>query len=181
MNRKQKMLTMIALIAFVVIGACHYLDWGFQHTEPATYTFWKELTYKEAQQEVSLIKDGLERTFNDRLLAEGGYTDAKGQWKTYVAFDPTAYLAKQGITGYTDDEGQWHAYQKTPLQYVIPSDAKLWFPIEINGVKWIWDPYFRMVHPNSAMIPDVRMPWFMLGVIYVGLFFLLADKKEKRQ
>jgi hypothetical protein len=30
------------------------------------------------------------------------------------------------------------------------------------------------------MVADVRMPWFMLGVIYVGLFFLLADKKEKR-
>jgi hypothetical protein len=29
-------------------------------------------------------------------------------------------------------------------------------------------------------IEDVKMPWFVLGVIYVGLFFLLADKKEKR-
>lgn len=27
MNRKQKVLTIIALIAFVVIGACHYLPW----------------------------------------------------------------------------------------------------------------------------------------------------------
>ena len=36
--------------------------------------------------------------------------------------------------------------------------------------KWIPTPY----------IEDVRLPFFMLGVIYVGLFFLLADRKEKR-
>jgi hypothetical protein len=32
---------------------------------------------------------------------------------------------------------------------------------------------------DVAAIHDVRTPWFMLSVIYVGLFFLLADKKEK--
>jgi hypothetical protein len=37
--------------------------------------------------------------------------------------------------------------------------------------------------PNLATYPtidDVRVPWFMLGVIYTGLFFLLADRKERR-
>ena len=43
-----------------------------------------------------------------------------------------------------------------------------------------WHPYWNWTYPQFAMIPDVRMPWFMLGVIYVGLFFLLADRKEKR-
>jgi hypothetical protein len=29
------------------------------------------------------------------------------------------------------------------------------------------------------MVPDVRIPWLMVGLIYAGLFLLLADKKEK--
>jgi hypothetical protein len=40
-----------------------------------------------------------------------------------------------------------------------------------------WRPHLMLDDPA---IPDARIPWFMLGVIYVGLFFLLADKKEKR-
>ena len=41
---------------------------------------------------------------------------------------------------------------------------------------------FRCVtSPAYAMVPDVRMPWFMLGVIYTGLFFLLGDRKEDRR
>jgi hypothetical protein len=154
MNRKQRVLTVIALVAFVVIGACHYVDWGFHSFRSVFHTHWKELTYKEAQQEVP-DKD-FKRTFNDRLLGQGGYTDANGQWQTYVDDDIAKLLG-------------------------IPPDAKLWFPIEAVSNELVWNPYFRMVYPNSAMIPDVRMPWFMLGVIYVGLFFLLADKKEKRQ
>jgi hypothetical protein len=53
LNRKQKVLTVIALIAFVVIGASHYLDCGFYQREPVTE--WKELTYAEAQQQRLLI------------------------------------------------------------------------------------------------------------------------------
>jgi len=29
------------------------------------------------------------------------------------------------------------------------------------------------------MLPDVKMPWFMLGVIYAGLMFLLKDTRTK--
>ena len=37
------------------------------------------------------------------------------------------------------------------------------------------------INPNvPAIVPDVWVAWFMLGAIYFGLFFLLADKKEKR-
>jgi len=32
-------------------------------------------------------------------------------------------------------------------------------------------------HPNAAILPDVTTPWIILGVIYVGVFFLLADRK----
>ena len=62
---------------------------------------------------------------------------------------------------------------------MIPDEAKLWFPVQTEIAKSIWNPYFNGTHPSYAMVPDVRMPWFMLGVIYVGLFFLLADKKEQ--
>jgi len=44
-----------------------------------------------------------------------------------------------------------------------------------------WEPRARLAPtPKQSLVPDVRIPWFMLGVIYVGLFFLLADRKEKR-
>ena len=39
------------------------------------------------------------------------------------------------------------------------------------------DPHFVL---PPVMVPNMRIPWFMLGVIYAGLFFLLADRKEKR-
>jgi hypothetical protein len=148
MNRKQKVLTIIALIAFVVIGACHYLDCGFYQPEPV-YP-WREYTHQQSSHRIS----GAE--FVKRLLDQGGYTDSKGQYQLY-----TKDAAELGF---------------------IPDEAKLWFQIteEPRGYIRVWKPYFRMVDPTSAMIPDVRMPWFMLGVIYVGLFFLLADKKEKQ-
>jgi hypothetical protein len=44
---------------------------------------------------------------------------------------------------------------------------------QLGNLKWVVNTYY-------ATIPDARPMWFMLGVIYVGLFFLLADKKEKR-
>jgi hypothetical protein len=93
MNRKQRVLTIFALIAFVVIGWCHYLAWPPMRFDDRSNTF----------------------HFNG------------------------AYLTEKGVEGTLIS----YAYQK-------------------------------------PMIQDVRMPWFMLGVIYAGLFFLLADKKEKR-
>jgi hypothetical protein len=30
------------------------------------------------------------------------------------------------------------------------------------------------------MLPDVRVPWFMLGVIYAGLMFLLKDVRTEK-
>ena len=33
---------------------------------------------------------------------------------------------------------------------------------------------------TTRWIEDLQTAWFMLGVVYVGLFFLLADRKEKR-
>jgi len=38
----------------------------------------------------------------------------------------------------------------------------------------------EFVDSKKSMLPQVATPWFMLGVIYASLFFLLADRKEKR-
>jgi hypothetical protein len=37
--------------------------------------------------------------------------------------------------------------------------------------------YWKWSDPKESMLPDVRMPWFMLGVIYTALFFLLQSKR----
>jgi hypothetical protein len=38
-----------------------------------------------------------------------------------------------------------------------------------NPEYWVFMPVAR-----QGSLPDVRMPWFMLGVIYTALFFLCA-------
>jgi hypothetical protein len=38
-------------------------------------------------------------------------------------------------------------------------------------------PILGISEPEGAIVSDVRMPWFMLGVIYVALFFLLQNKR----
>jgi hypothetical protein len=39
-----------------------------------------------------------------------------------------------------------------------------------------WVPILGISAPKYAIVSDVRMPWFMLGVIYTALFFLLQNK-----
>jgi len=158
MNEKQRVLTVIALVAFVVIGACHYLAWPPLHLyvyKAFPLTLWKELTYEEAQQEVH--EQNLDSLFIARLLEQGGYTDSKGTYYSYKKGDP-----------WVDFSG-------------IPLEAKVWFPVETRAWMWVWNPRLNVVTArNYAMIFDLRIPWFMLGVIYFGLFFLLSDRKEKR-
>jgi hypothetical protein len=155
MNRKQKVLTVIALIAFAVIGACHYLAWPpivLYNYERFPLTVWKELTYQEAQEQHVAGKN-LDLHFFAGLKQQGGYTDPQGKWWAYGK----------------DSDG------------FIPDDAKVWFRVDTGTGKRIWKPYISFADGyKAAMIGDIRMPWFMLGVIYVGLFFLLADRKEKR-
>jgi hypothetical protein len=38
-------------------------------------------------------------------------------------------------------------------------------------------PWVEITDPTHAILPDVKMPWFLLGVIYAGLFFLLQSKR----
>jgi hypothetical protein len=40
-----------------------------------------------------------------------------------------------------------------------------------------WVPLLGISGPKHAIVSDVRMPWFMLGVIYAALFFLLQNKR----
>jgi hypothetical protein len=107
MNRKQRVLTVIALIAFVMIGTCHYLDASLYTTQSA--------------------------------LDNPGTTDYSWNWET--RFAPYVRIV-----------------DPTPIKSVYQHN--------------------KLVSP--ALIPDVRIPWFMLGVVYVGLFFLLADRKDVR-
>jgi hypothetical protein len=37
---------------------------------------------------------------------------------------------------------------------------------------------FEITSPKDAIVSDVKMPWFMLGVIYTALFFVLQNKRE---
>ena len=43
-----------------------------------------------------------------------------------------------------------------------------------GGVRHGW---WLVPHPNAAILPDVTTPWIILGVVYLGVFFLLADRK----
>jgi hypothetical protein len=106
MNKKQKLLTIVALITFVAIGACHY-------------------------------------------LAFESYPDySAGKNKRVGSGDEVLKEMERPGTG--------------RLQTV---------PVPDYREKLAW------VKPKNAMLPDVITPWFMLGVIYTGLFFLLQNKR----
>ncbi len=144
MNKNQRVLTLIALIAFVVIGVCHYLASPPLVSQTTRSTVWKELTYEQAQRQAP-------SRFLDLIFVGN--------------------LEKQG--GYTDSKGQWHAYTKDDVQqrFNIPDEAKLWFPVETETTRSIWKPH---TYPGDSMVPDVRIPWLMVGLIYAGLFLLLG-------
>jgi TRAP-type C4-dicarboxylate transport system permease small subunit len=38
-------------------------------------------------------------------------------------------------------------------------------------------PILGISNPSNAIVPDVKMPWFMLGVIYAAFFFVLQNKR----
>ncbi len=53
--------------------------------------------------------------------------------------------------------------------------------LAVTGVYWLtlnrWVSVLGTSVPSHAIVSDVRMPWFMLGVIYTALFFLLQNKR----
>ena len=135
MNRKQKVLTVIALVAFVVIGACHYLAWiPHQDYSAGKYreeTTWRVLSWEEL----------------------GPFDDLTGKSPAKV-LPPGAILNK--------DDQHWH----------VPKTSRIPIPDYYSALEF--------VDSKKSMLPQVATPWFMLGVIYASLFFLLADRKEKR-
>ena len=57
--------------------------------------------------------------------------------------------------------GAFHYLAVTDFYYVTPN----------RGL-----PLLGISAPSHALVSDVKMPWFMLGVIYTALFFLLHNK-----
>jgi hypothetical protein len=55
--------------------------------------------------------------------------------------------------------GAFHYLAVTDFYYLTPN----------RGV-----PLLGISDPSRAIVSDVKMPWFMLGVIYSALFFLAA-------
>jgi hypothetical protein len=58
--------------------------------------------------------------------------------------------------------GAFHYLAVTDVYYLTPNR---------------WVPLLGASVPSHAIVSDVRMPWFMLGVIYTALFFLLQNKR----
>jgi hypothetical protein len=117
---------------------CAY-DYGEQVTLPEKEWTWNELTWKEAKARFP---------YDDDLLNqfEKGASDV---------------ASRQAVRKYIDD---YLAGSNNPDSEFDPS-AKAWFAT--NQYKSVWNPYLTaspdFYHP--VMIPDVRMPWFMLGVV----------------
>jgi hypothetical protein len=57
--------------------------------------------------------------------------------------------------------GAFHYLTVTHFYYLTPN----------RGV-----PLLGISDPSHAIVSDVKTPWFMLGVIYAALFFLLQNK-----
>ncbi|SRR6266481_6656094 len=131
MNRKQKVLTVIALVAFVVIGWCNYLGW------PPIHLFDHDFVPFDDD------KWSAERNAWERDYEERGYKEDDTLKRRFAAL----LDSRHG-------------------RYV-----------------WHWHPWFNGAtdYTNPPIIYDLRMPWFILSVIYVGMFFLLADPKEKQR
>jgi hypothetical protein len=160
MNRKQKGLTVIALIAFVIVGAFHYLGWPPLHLidyeTKKRIVNWELLDWQKAKVQMQRNEE---------------------KWFSDDAFDLAFAHTATYTHGYVDVVGDWQSYTGTGS---LPRNARVWIP-ELGVFK---EPYLnvwiKFENPKYAIVPDVRVPWFMLGVIYTGVFFLLAGKKEKR-
>jgi len=147
---------MIALIAFVVIGAFHYLRFETYQSGPGKWRqepqrvskTWSQMTADERQQ----VDE-----YENALLEEYLKAHPDKNAKNYLSVDPNDPRL----------DGSTRSFQVT---------SKIWVERDLQ-----YSQRLALTEPEGAFVTDVRIPWFMLGVIYVGLFFLLADKKEKRQ
>ena len=142
MNRKQRVLTVIALIAFVVIGACHYLRLETYQSGPGKWRqepqriskTWSQMTADERQQV---------NEYEDALLEK------------YLKAHPANPNAKQIISVDPDDprlDGSTRSFSVT---------SKVWVERDLK-----YSQRLALTDPKGALVTDVRMPSFMLGVIF---------------
>jgi hypothetical protein len=94
MNRKQKVLTVIALIAFVVIGVCHYLG-----SPPVIFYKWikrKATPEESARHRAAYAKEYGEESANQAQELFGTFnTVAQKQWHPEIHWvDPTRWPPK---------------------------------------------------------------------------------------
>jgi hypothetical protein len=85
------------------------------------------------------------------------------------------YIPKHNYT-YIDRIGEDFDYHSAHGK-VLSRTPSSWGP-DTEDVKVEWPGYF---HLGDGLITDVRMPLFVLGVFYVGLFAILGDNKRKEQ
>ena len=55
-----------------------------------------------------------------------------------------------------------------------------WPPVRMGDTPYLLFAGKSPYGGSTGIIPSAWIPWFMLGVVYAALFFLLADRKEKR-
>jgi hypothetical protein len=59
--------------------------------------------------------------------------------------------------------GAFHYLRVTDFYYLTP-DRGIW----LLGIS----------NPRHAIVSEVKMPWFMLGMVYFALFLLLQNKRR---
>jgi len=104
-----------------------------------------------------------------------------------AAFSAIIYLHYQKLPLYRPSHTQW-TQVKVPLS---PSEVQYnqQHPLNPNGQPW---RTYNIVVKQQSMpgywewtpappVTDVRMPLFVLGVFYAGLFAILGDNKRKEQ
>jgi hypothetical protein len=170
MNKKRKILTTLALAMFGAIILTHYLAMGWDWIPSGglrEITTWHNL--------------GLGYDLSDEQVY-----DEKGD--KYLSNDPNAGLFDDLLpggrpkSGYIGTRPMTHTSPKAPKGTIL-KDGRIKYPI----TTWIADgtgtSHFRVgwVSAKESMLPDVRMPLFVLTVFYAGLFAMLGDNKRKEQ
>ena len=94
MNKKQRVLTVIALIAFLLIGACHYLRWPPLHLisykTNKRIVNWELLDWQKAKEQIErneekwFSDDNFDSAFAHVATFTGGYVDVYGDWQSYT-------------------------------------------------------------------------------------------------
>jgi len=167
MNKKRKILTLVALAVFGAIILSHYSTMGW-HWVPSgklrEQTTWH---YLAPGYDLTETEDGQPLY----IYNEEG--------KRYLSNDPNAgpyddLIPKNRRTRTSLKAPKGTIFKDGRIQY----PTKTWLPDGTGTSHWRAE---WVVSPSISMLPDVRMPLFVLAVFYAGLFALLGDNKRKEQ